>query len=404
MRKGIFYSPGPDDSANKGEEKVEKAPLGLDALSDEEIFSRAKAIDDPEVQGKLDEILKDDKVIEERKEEKKEEKDKEEKEEKKEEKKEEEKKEEKKENTEDSEFEHEPPQDENDFKEEKESTWKDVASELGITTEGNEVSFEDFKKSFETKLEEARKEGAAKATEINLEKYNSDARKLIEFLEAGGTVDEFVEPLTAFKEILALDDESLVKKHYELSKWDSEKVEAEIESLKDSGSLEQKAYALRKNVENVMELEKQKIYDAKVDQAKQRKASISETQKKFDNSVKEILNKTEKFMGGKMNEKTLAPILKKLENGEYRRRLESDPTLYAKAILSLELGENVVKSLSKQRFEQGRESVQEVIHNTKKDEKKGAGRTEQSKAKETGDFSAWESIKDDKLTGIEIET
>jgi len=286
--------------------------------------------------------------------------------------------------------------------EEEENSWATVAKDLGI--EVKEDSFDSFKASIEERITKAREEGKAEAAKVDLEKFSPDAQRVIEFLnnDPQAKLDDFIAPLKAFDEVLALDNESILRSDLELKGLNAEEVETKIESLKESNMLDVEAKLLKNEVlSERANTEQQLIQEAKMRQfqvVEKGKAELKKENESIINAIKEV--KT--FMGFKIPDSAKQYLQKQWETGEVRKAFQSNPTEVVQFMLNKYIGQEALKELKKTQFQKGRDEIQGKLHNTKElSSFEGSGRREKTVSKNqvgAGGFDAWDNIETDKPT------
>ena len=284
--------------------------------------------------------------------------------------------------------------------EEEENSWATVAKDLGI--EVKEDSFDSFKASVEERIAKAVEEGKTQAAKIELEKFTPEAQKVVEFLNAnpGAKIDDFIAPLKAFDEVLALDNESILAQDLELKGLSAEEVQTKIEAWKDANMLDVEAKLLKNEILAVRaNTEQQLIADAKAQQVyryQQDQAAIKQENESIINAIKEV--KT--FMGFKIPESAKQYIQKQWESGEVRKAFQSNPGEVVQFMLNKYIGQEALKELKKTQFQKGRDEIQSKLHNTKElSSSEASGRREKTVSKTqvgAGGFDAWDNIESDK--------
>lgn len=282
---------------------------------------------------------------------------------------------------------------------EEESTWVGTAKELGLDVK--EDSFEAFKTTFQEKLKAEREAGKAEAQDIKLDAFTPEARRVIEFLNADpkNAIDNFIEPLKVYDNVLAMNDEAIIREDLRLKNWDADKIDEKIESLKQDEKLDVEAYELRKTVENLREQAKQDIVQDAIARKQQNEQLIKETLQKEIKSVSDELDKTTTFMGFKIPESAKQHIKKQWESGEIRKAFQSNPKDVVEFMLNKYLGKLASAELKKNEFQKGRDSIQSKLHNVKETGTQGSGRNDKKPIEKGGSsFDAWDKITEEKVT------
>jgi hypothetical protein len=283
---------------------------------------------------------------------------------------------------------------------ESESTWSTLGKDLGI--ELKEDSYEAFKESIDTIKQQAREEGKAEASKIELEKLTPQAQKAIEYLNANpqNTIEDFINPLKRIDEVLVLDNESLLRKDFEARGWEADRIDEKMEILKDEGKLESEAYGLRKDLENVRATTESQIVEDAKNEAAARTTMLQQQYEKESKEVLNILAETKTFMGFKIPDNARQYIQKQWESGEVRKAFQSNSKDVVDFMLNKYLGQDALKELKKTSFQKGRDDIQGKLHNTKDlSNSETSGRREVSTKKVgAGAFDAWEEVDKDNAT------
>lgn len=274
---------------------------------------------------------------------------------------------------------------------EEETSWVKVGKEIGVDLKADD--FEELKTAIQHKETAAFEKGKAEAAKIELEKFSPEAQKVIEFLntDPNATIEDFVNPLRELDAVLALDDEGIVRKDLELKGWEADKIDDRIALLEKSEALDSTAYELRKIVESNKEQVKTTLTQNKKSEAEARQNAFIAEGKKENEQIKSTIEKTEVFMGKKLNKEVKDFLTKKWETGEYRKLMQSNPDVAVKSMLHYYLGEQAAKELTKESFQKGRDNIQEKLHNLEQIGNGGetSGR-KVTKVTHENHFSAWE--------------
>lgn len=249
---------------------------------------------------------------------------------------------------------------------EEESSWLNVAKEIGI--ELKEDNFEEFKTKLAEKETTAYERGKSEASKIEINKFTPEAQKLIEFLNSDPnvSVEDFVNPLRELDSVLSLDDEGIIRKDLELKGWESEAIDKRIDLLEKQDALDSTAYELRKVVENNKEIVKNRLVEGKKADLEQKKSEYINQVKQENEQIKSSIDKTETFLEKKLPKDVKDFLYKKWETGEYRKLIQSNPDVAVKSMLHYYLGEQAAKELKKDAFQKGRDNIQEKLHNVEK--------------------------------------
>ncbi len=286
-----------------------------------------------------------------------------------------------------------------------EPSWITTARELELEDVDSD-DFDQFKGAYQKKLEKVKAEALAEITK----KYeNPETKRAIEFLEAGGDFEQLREPLRVYDEVLSLDAEGIIGKDLELKNWDPARIAEHIEILREENKLDATAYALRKSVEGYRQQAAEKLYNDKIESKKALQESIKQERIKEDKLIETEVDRVSKFLGGKLPDSVKAKIKNEWKNGTYRKRMAEDPKFVVNAILYSELGEAAVTELTKNRYQEGKDTLKKKLHNiedAKRASEAGGKLVGARKQEETeSPFSNWvEGVKDGGISGVEHQS
>jgi len=277
-----------------------------------------------------------------------------------------------------------------------EASWISLGKDLGliVAKDDQETFLQAFNEEKKRIADDAKKE----PLKLEIEKFDPKAQRIIEFVNSGGNIDDFLTPLKPFDEVLSLDDEGIVKKDLELMNWDTEKIEDQLAILKEEGRLETKAYELRKIVENQKVNYEKQLVDAKKSEKESLQIKVKAEIDKENQNIKNHLEKTEEFLGFPLKKELREAIYNKWERGDYRKRFQNDPELVAKAMLFWELGEQAVNEIKKTAGQEGTKKVLEKLHKVPQAGDGGTSRAKQPDIKSDNPFDAWKVIESEKVS------
>lgn len=212
--------------------------------------------------------------------------------------------------------------------------WKPLAKDLGFEIEADDEA------EFKAKLDDHYK---AKY-EINLGKYKPETQVLLEYVEAGGTIEQLLEPLKPLLDLKALSDTELVYKDLELRKYTPELIEKEITRLTEADELDLTAHKLRETVDSLINDEQQVLMKQKLDATTRHDAFKQHTVVEEMKAMKSALFETKEFMTIPLPQKVTEVITKNLESGKYSS-LMKDPKVMAKFALFVELESQAIQQI-----------------------------------------------------------
>lgn len=310
-------------------------------------------------------------------------------------------------NESDAEFEFKSPEIKNEENEEViESTWQNTAEQLGLGKIQND-DFDEFKATFEARLAAERKAGREEAQSINiLEEFpaesQAEAKEAITLLKAGKSLTSLVEPLKPYQEVLAMSNEDRVRAMYKGQGHKDEWIDAEVERQREAGTIDHLGEQIATNVTNFIEKKKAEIVAQAERSVEQIKATIQAEREKEDTALIGELRKRSTWMGGKVSDKAMSALEAKVKSGEYRRRLKSDPSMFAEAILYHEFGKQAESELRRTEFEKGRGTFREKLHNTKSGVGAEGGRKTAGTEVPKG-FDGWDAIMKAEEEGASVD-
>lgn len=212
--------------------------------------------------------------------------------------------------------------------------WKPLAKDLGFEIEADDET------EFKTKLDDHYKS----KYEINLGKYKPETQVLLEFVEAGGTIDQLLEPLKPLLDLKNLSDTELIYKDLELRKYTPELIEKEITRLTEADELDLTAHKLRETVDTLINNEQQLLMKQKLDATIRHDAFKQHTVVEEAKAVKAALSETKEFMTIPVPQKVTEVITKNLESGKYASLIK-DPKVIAKFIHFVELEQQAIQQI-----------------------------------------------------------
>ena len=276
---------------------------------------------------------------------------------------------------------------------EQETTWIETAKDLGLDVK--EDSFEAFKESIEGKIQFAKEEGKKEAVDISLDKLAPEARNLFEFLNSdpNNKIEDYVKPLERYDNVLAMNDEAIVREDYKLMGWDEDRIDEKIERMKDADEIESKAYELRMTVQNLKNQAQHDILQDAKDRSLQAQQKYNEQSQKEIKMVIDELDKTKTFMGYKIPENAHKHIKQQWESGEVRKAFQSNPQDVVEFMMWKYLGKSALAEISKAEYQKGRDGIQSKLHNIKAvNGSEGSGLSEKRKVTNDKSFDAWDAI------------
>jgi len=272
---------------------------------------------------------------------------------------------------------------------EEESNWITVGKELGFDLK--EDSFDELKEAFNKKLSDLPLVAEEEILTKKVEALDPKAKDLFEFLQNDGKLDDYINPVKQYDEIISLDDEAIVRKNLELNNWDADKIDEQVAIFKEDGKLETTAYSLRKTVETAREAFKTNLF------AQQQNLATATAQKAANDKINQVnqfrerLNKVESYQGFALDKESKDAIVKKYEAGFYSKA-KDDPDFAVDMYLKYELAESLIAKSKNKGYAEGVNKNQDLLHNVKRTNSQEvssrSAKNIASPAKE-GDFASW---------------
>lgn len=229
--------------------------------------------------------------------------------------------------------------------------WSQLSKEIGF-----EVENDDFD-TFKAGLDEHYKN----KYEVDLGKYEPEAQRLIQFLNAGGKTDAFVEPLKPIKDLQALSDIDLIEKDLELRNMSPELIEKEINKLTEDDQVGTTAFKLREKLNTLESQIRDQIVSESLNATERSEDYKKQSAAEQLSSFKKELNKVSDFLEIPIADKHKQYIIKNLESGKYADLLES-PKMKVLAILQTEFGKDGISLLKKKVSEETRREYKKDRH------------------------------------------
>ena len=230
--------------------------------------------------------------------------------------------------------------------------WKDLAKEFEI--EINEDKFEEFKEKLDIHYKNK--------YEINLGKYNAETQAVIEALEAGMTIDEYVKPTEGIDRLIALDDVAIVTADLKARKFPEDKIEKEVARLEELDQLDLYAINIRESLENKKAEIQSNIIKSKTNAKERQNTYKNNVNAEQSAAIKNALNTVSEFMGTPLKADVKEFIMSKEQKGEYAN-LFNDPKVKAEFLLWHEFGKAAVTNLKQKSYYEGVMKYKNDRHN-----------------------------------------
>lgn len=261
--------------------------------------------------------------------------------------------------------------------------WSELAKEIGF--EIKEDKFEEFKQNLDDYYK--------KKFEPNLGKYNAETQALFEFLEAGGTVEQYVKPTETFDRLLSLEDKALVAADLKArgEAWTDDKVTRELQRLEEADQLDLYATHLREGLSNKKIQVQQNIVNLQKSAATRKDTYQSQTNAEHSAAIKNSLNIVSDFMGTPLGAKQKDYITAKEQRGEYAN-IFADPKVKAEFLLWHEFGKQAITNLKNKSYNEGVDKYKNDRHNIPPVQSAGSAGAKGSQAPADSEEAKWKAL------------
>ncbi|MCC7514553.1 MAG: hypothetical protein IT212_07655 [Bacteroidia bacterium] len=226
--------------------------------------------------------------------------------------------------------------------------WKDVAKQFNLDLSTD--TFEEFKEKIEAKAE------------LNISKLKPETQRLIKFTEAGGTVDDFAEPLSKVDQALILSDVDLAERHLIASGWkDEEKIANKLEQMVESGEVEVVAEQARLRLNEYRTQIKNEIIENRIKAKEKYDLQAANAPKEEAKAIKVALESRTDFLGTPLSKDNREKIAKNFESGKYHD-LMKDPQAIADFALFTEYGKLGQQNLKTAAIREWKEKNKHLFH------------------------------------------
>lgn len=304
--------------------------------------------------------------------------------------------------------------------EEEEDFFADLGDE-GTEGEGQESAAVDFKKigtALDIELEEGtEKEFTEKVNqkikdaqqEVDVSKFNPEAQRLVKHLNEneGKLGDFFVNPkITNLQGVLSMTAEDKFRKvrESELSKdgGTAEEISKEIDEELSSFPAQKIvdiAGQIDTNAQKLIEAEIDEIVGESEKNAQESKSEQAKRVAKGRESMKNLVQKKDNFLGLKLTDKAKSGITKDIETGKFDETVDlTDEEVRFAAYMIKRSGGSIEKAFGKQLAEKSREGYNKGLDKTtgklhkKKEDAQGTGTGHQQSSEGKKNFDNWAEI------------
>jgi hypothetical protein len=219
---------------------------------------------------------------------------------------------------------------------------------------------------------------------------------------AKNTVENYLEPLKPYQEVLSMTSEEKVRAAHEGAGWDKETSDKEVERLQAEGLLDHEGKKIDANIKLMMQQEKKKIDARSAEAYKAIQDRIKVEKENEDKAVVTELGKFKTYKGGKVSQENIQHVINKWNSGAYRKLFKSDATVVAKMIMELEYGAYADEQMRNTKFEEGRGIARKELHNVKSSGDSQGGHHTAGNEKAKG-FDQWDALAKASKSGDKVE-
>jgi hypothetical protein len=205
-------------------------------------------------------------------------------------------------------------------------------------------------------------------------------RMEIELQQTGMTLKEINAPLESIAKYRSLTPVELYREDLtatiedirELTESDRAWIDSEIEKKVETGEIEHEAKKVLLKID-AAEKEILSSREQIIEKYKTNKDNyIVQKSKEQNESIIKSLNEIKDFMGSPLAPETVKGLTERFNNGKYDQ-VFNDPTMRAKFIAFVELGEKAVKNIEAKSYNKGKLEIANKLHNTPPKTNGGAG-------------------------------
>ena len=165
--------------------------------------------------------------------------------------------------------------------------------------------------------------------------------------------------ITQLQDFLKLGDRGLVEADLEASGLEKEEIKDTVDRMQDSGLLKREALVLRKNLQNYIANERDRLRKIEKERVAQKEKANLENRKALQTYIKEKND----FFGGKIKKAEKKELYNYITSGEFSEELYSNHANVADAALLWKYKDKIFKMLRGQGMEKGKAAVINKITN-----------------------------------------
>lgn len=242
-----------------------------------------------------------------------------------------------------------------------ESTWIDVAKELGYP-ELKDNSFDAFKEAQKLHLEQVKKEIDNKDFEKHIADLPAKEQLIVRGIKSGLTIEQIEKPIKTLDGLIALTNTDLVAADLKARGLDEDVVQFKIDKLVEEEKLDIAAKAIR----DELVTKKSTIETDLLEQVKNIELKLQEDKnnalKEDFKSFRTALDTIPELMGTKLSSKNKDEVAAAYEKGEYHD-LFKDPKKVAEFIIWDKYKKEAQANLVNKALEDKRRAQQNSVHN-----------------------------------------
>lgn len=199
-------------------------------------------------------------------------------------------------------------------------------------------------------------------------------RMEIELQKSGLTKEQIYAPLNNIAKFKSMNDAELYRVDLEirLPNADSDFIDKYVENAIENGQVALEATRIRLELDAEAKTIESN-YDQIIEKYRANKDNfLAEKSKAESDSIVKALNEMSDFIGQPLAPETKKGLTERFNNGKYNQ-LMKDPTMQAKFIAFVELGEKAVKNIEAKSYNKGKLEIANKLHNTPPRTTGGAG-------------------------------
>ena len=281
--------------------------------------------------------------------------------------------------------------------------WKKLGKEIGYEYEVSEDVNTNIA-NIKNAIIEGEKKRVEKELEHRLEQIKDnpqeffdipdEAKTFLKYLHDGGDPVYYQNELAQFDKWINLSDRELVKSHLVSAKQaqglsvDQDEIESQLERYEDRDMIEDRASEIRGNLKIMRSNKEKELAKSQATTTQELRETQRQEELKQREGYKKALSGVNEFMGFKIGEAHKDYLLGLDDKGQVQKILK-DSEKVVQFMLSHAFAEQAQKELARQSKHEGREEVQEKLHNSPRVATGGATKSTDSSENNAEGFDAW---------------